>query len=52
MARMSNEDLLNKYINEIRLINSPNPRVDFDKHIIKADKYKEEILRRMEGKNK
>ena len=48
MKRISNEELLNKYENELKLINSTNPRVDFDKHVIKADKYKEEILKRME----
>lgn len=47
MKRISNEDLLKKYENELKLINSTNPRVDFDKHVAKADKYKEEILKRM-----
>ncbi len=48
MKRISNEDLLNKFENELKLLNSTNPRVDFNKHVIKADKYKEEILKRME----
>lgn len=48
MKRISNEDLLDKYVNEFMFINSTNPRVDFDKHEIKADKYKKEILKRME----
>lgn len=51
MKRISNEDLVNKYENELKYLHSTNPRVDFDKHVAKADKYREEILKRMGNKN-
>lgn len=48
MKKITNKDLLDKYTNEIMLSNSTNLRVDFDKHADKADKYRKEILKRME----
>lgn len=48
MKKISNKVLLDKYINELRLINSPNPRTNYESHETKAAKYEKEILRRME----